>query len=175
MNKSILPPWLAAIAIITYRGAKNGNAANNPVPHFTLPADYVGAFFVFGALSLMSGELEQVAQITASPAIINDPALLAKFQEAQTALTSSLSRLLVVVEKYPDLKASQNFLALQTQLEGTENRITVERKRFNEAAMGFNAFRRQFPNVFVANVAGFQSKAYFQANQDAKSAPQVKF
>ncbi len=117
----------------------------------------------------------KVAQITASPAIINDPALLAKFQEAQTALTSSLSRLLVVVEKYPDLKASQNFLALQTQLEGTENRITVERKRFNEAAMGFNAFRRQFPNVFVANVAGFQSKAYFQANQDAKSAPQVKF
>lgn len=65
MNKSILPPWLAAIAIITYRGAKNGNSANNPVPHFTLPADYVGAFFVFGALSLMSGELEQVAQITA--------------------------------------------------------------------------------------------------------------
>lgn len=65
MNKSILPPWLAAIAIITYRGSKNGNAANNPVPHFALPADYAGAFFVFGALSLMSGELEQVAQVAA--------------------------------------------------------------------------------------------------------------
>ena len=65
MNKSILPAWLAAIAIITYRGAKNGNSASNPVPHFTLPADYVGTFFIFGALSLMSGELEQVAQITA--------------------------------------------------------------------------------------------------------------
>ena len=117
----------------------------------------------------------KATQITASPAIINDPALLAKFQEAQTALTSSLSRLLVVVEKYPDLKASENFLALQTQLEGTENRITVERMRFNVAAMDFNAFRRQFPNVVVANVAGFQNKAYFQANQDAKTAPQVKF
>ena len=65
MNKSILPPWFAAIAIITYRGAKNGSGADNPVPHFALPADYVGAFFVFGALSLMSGELEQIAQITA--------------------------------------------------------------------------------------------------------------
>ena len=65
MNKSILPPWLAAIAIITYRGAKNGNNANNPVPHFALPADYVGAFFVFGLLSFMSGEFEKVAQITA--------------------------------------------------------------------------------------------------------------
>ncbi len=117
----------------------------------------------------------KAAQITASPATINDPALLAKFQEAQTALTSSLSRLLVVVEKYPDLKASENFLALQTQLEGTENRITVERMRFNEAAMNFNAFRRQFPNAIVAKVAGFQNKAYFQANQDAKTAPQVKF
>lgn len=117
----------------------------------------------------------KVSQMTPSPAIINDPALLAKFQEAQTALTSSLSRLLVVVEKYPDLKASQNFLALQTQLEGTENRITVERMRFNEAAKEFNAFRRQFPNVVVARIAGFQNKAYFQSNQDAKTAPQIKF
>lgn len=117
----------------------------------------------------------RATQITASSAIINDPALLAKFQEAQSALTSSLSRLLVVVEKYPDLKASENFLALQTQLEGTENRITVERKRFNEAAMDFNALRRQFPNVIVAHLTGFQKKAYFQANQDAKTAPQVKF
>jgi len=110
-----------------------------------------------------------------SSAVINDPTQLAKFQEAQTQLTSALSRLLVVVEQYPDLKASQNFLALQTQLEGTENRITVERRRFNEAAQGFNAFRRQFPNVIVAKIMGFKSKAYFQADQDAKTAPQVKF
>ncbi len=117
----------------------------------------------------------KVTQMGISPAIINDPAQLAKFQEAQTALTSALSRLLVVVEKYPDLKASQNFLMLQTQLEGTENRITVERRRFNEAAQDFNAFRRRFPNVIVANLIGFKNKAYFQADQDAKTAPQVKF
>jgi len=109
------------------------------------------------------------------PAVVNDPEQLAKFQEAQTGLTSALSRLMVVVEKYPDLKASQNFLALQTQLEGTENRITVERKRFNEAAQDFNAFRRRFPNVLIARLMGFQNKAYFQADQDAKTAPQVKF
>ncbi len=117
----------------------------------------------------------RATQAGASPAVINDPEQLAKFQEAQTGLTSALSRLMVVVEKYPDLKASQNFLALQTQLEGTENRITVERKRFNEAAQDFNAFRRRFPNVIAANLMGFKSKAYFQADQDAKTAPQVKF
>ncbi|MFA7254655.1 MAG: LemA family protein [Candidatus Omnitrophota bacterium] len=117
----------------------------------------------------------KVGQINVSPSVINDPGQLAKFQEAQTQMTSALSRLLVVAEQYPDLKASQNFLALQTQLEGTENRITVERKRFNEAAQDFNAFRRRFPNVIVASVLGFKNKAYFQADQDAKTAPQVKF
>ena len=117
----------------------------------------------------------KITQMGGFPSVINDPEQLAKFQEAQTGLTSALSRLLVVVEKYPDLKASQNFLALQTQLEGTENRITVERKRFNEAAQDFNAFRRRFPNMIVANVMGFKNKAYFQADQDAKTAPQVKF
>jgi len=117
----------------------------------------------------------KITKMNPSAAIISDPNMLAKFQEAQTQLTSALGRLLVVVEQYPDLKASQNFLALQTQLEGTENRITVERRRFNDAAQGFNAFRRQFPNVIVANVMGFKSKAYFQADQDAKTAPLVKF
>jgi len=117
----------------------------------------------------------KITQMGTSPSPINDPEQLAKFQEAQTGLTSALSRLLVVVEKYPDLKASQNFLMLQTQLEGTENRITVERKRFNEAAQDFNAFRRRFPNVIVAGAMGFKNKAYFQADQDAKTAPQVKF
>lgn len=117
----------------------------------------------------------KIGKMTVSPEVLNSPDSLAKFQEAQTQLTSALSRLMVVVEQYPDLKASQNFLALQTQLEGTENRITVERQRFNEAAQGFNAFRRSFPNVVVANVMGFKNKAYFQAAQDAKTAPQVKF
>lgn len=117
----------------------------------------------------------KIAQINTSAAIISDPNMLAKFQEAQTQLTAALGRLLVVVEQYPDLKASQNFLALQTQLEGTENRITIERRRFNEIAKDFNAFRRQFPNIIVANIMGFKSKAYFQADQDAKTAPLVKF
>ena len=117
----------------------------------------------------------KISKMSVSPEMLNNPDSLAKFQDAQTQLTSALSRLLVVVEQYPDLKASQNFLALQTQLEGTENRITVERKRFNEAAQDFNAFRRQFPNVVVANIMGFKNKSYFQADQDAKTAPQVKF
>lgn len=116
-----------------------------------------------------------ITKMNTSAGIISDPNMLAKFQEAQTQLTSALGRLLVVVEQYPDLKASQNFLALQTQLEGTENRITVERRRFNEAAQDFNAFRRQFPNVIVANLMNFKNKAYFQADQDAKTAPLVKF
>lgn len=117
----------------------------------------------------------KISKMNMSPELLNNPDALAKFQESQTQLTSALSRLLVVVERYPDLKANQNFLALQTQLEGTENRITVERKRFNEAAQDFNAFRRRFPNVVVAGFMGFKNKAYFQADQDAKTVPQVKF
>ena len=117
----------------------------------------------------------KVSKVNLSPEMLGNPDALAKFQEAQTQLSSALGRLMVVVERYPDLKASQNFLELQTQLEGTENRITVERKRFNEAAQNFNAFRRRFPNVMVANILGFSGKAYFQADQDAKTVPQVKF
>lgn len=117
----------------------------------------------------------KISKMNVSPEILNSPDALAKFQEAQTQLTSALSRLLVVVEQYPDLKASQNFLALQTQLEGTENRITVERMRFNASARDYNAFRRRFPNVVVAGFMGFKNKAYFEAAQDAKTAPQVKF
>jgi LemA protein len=117
----------------------------------------------------------RISKMSVSPEILNNPGSLAKFQEAQTQLTSALSRLMVVVEQYPDLKASQNFLALQTQLEGTENRITVERMRFNASAQDYNAFLRRFPNVIVAGFMGFKSKAYFEAAQDAKTAPQVKF
>jgi LemA protein len=117
----------------------------------------------------------KVSKVNIAPEMLSSPDALAKFQEAQTQLTSALSRLMVVVEQYPDLKASQNFLTLQTQLEGTENRITVERKRFNEMAQDFNAFRRRFPNALVARITGFKNKAYFQADQDAKTAPQVKF
>lgn len=117
----------------------------------------------------------KISQMNVSSDVVNDPQMLEKFNQAQAQMTSALSRLLVVVERYPDLKASQNFLALQTQLEGTENRISVERRRFNEAARYFNTERRVFPNVFIANLMGFKEKAYFKAEEGAAKAPSVKF
>lgn len=107
--------------------------------------------------------------------IVNDPQALEKFQALQGELGSALSRLLVTVERYPELKSSQNFLALQTQLEGTENRVAVERRRFNEVAQAFNTLRRQFPNVLVANLFGFREKAYFKSAEGASVAPTVQF
>ncbi len=106
---------------------------------------------------------------------VPDAQEMQKFQAAQDGLSSALSRLLVVVEKYPDLKATQNFRDLQAQLEGTENRIAVERKRFNDAAQAFNTARRRFPTVVVASLFGFAEKPYFQAAAGAEKAPQVKF
>ena len=117
----------------------------------------------------------KISQMSVSPETANDPAALEKFQQAQQGLSGALSRLLVVVERYPDLKANQNFLALQSQLEGTENRIAVERMRFNEAAQGFNTLRRSFPANVVANLGGFKEKAYFKADEAAAQAPVVKF
>jgi LemA protein len=103
------------------------------------------------------------------------PEKLAQFQQAQEGVTSALSRLLVVVEKYPDLKANQNFLELQSQLEGTENRIAVERKRFNDAVNDYNKAVRGFPGVIVAKISGFERKGYFEAAQGAEQAPTVDF
>lgn len=106
---------------------------------------------------------------------LEDPALFQKFQAAQSSLSSALQRLMVVVEKYPDLKANQNFLALQSQLEGTENRIAVERKRFNEAARDYNIYIRKFPRAFLAGIFGFNKKNYFEADQEAQKVPKVEF
>jgi LemA protein len=100
---------------------------------------------------------------------------LQQFQAAQDGLSSALSRLLVVVEKYPDLKATANFQELQSQLEGTENRIAVERRRFNEVAQAFNTARRRFPTVLIAGLLGFSERPYFQAAPGSDKAPQVKF
>ncbi|MGI6719061.1 MAG: LemA family protein [Bacteroidales bacterium] len=100
---------------------------------------------------------------------------IANFDAAQSAFSSALSRLMVVVERYPDLKANQNFLELQAQLEGTENRIAVERKRFNEEAKNFNTYRRVFPRSIIANMFGFEKKAYFESTPGAEVAPQVQF
>ncbi|MCP5051703.1 MAG: LemA family protein [bacterium] len=106
---------------------------------------------------------------------LNNPQAFQQFQQAQGALTSALSRLMVVVERYPDLKANQNFLGLQSQLEGTENRIAVERRRFNESAREFNVYIKQFPRVLVANIRGTNEKPYFKAQEGADQAPRVKF
>lgn len=102
-------------------------------------------------------------------------AQLQQFQQAQDGLSSALSRLMVVVEKYPDLKANQNFLELQAQLEGTENRIATERMRFNEEARAYNIQIKKFPNNLFAGMFNFDEKAYFQAVQGTESAPKVEF
>jgi len=98
-----------------------------------------------------------------------------QFQAAQDGLSSALSRLMVVVERYPELKATEAFRDLQSQIEGSENRIAVERKRFNEAAQSFNTARRSFPTVIIASLFGFAEKPYFQATPGSDRPPQVKF
>ncbi len=103
------------------------------------------------------------------------PENLAKFQQAQAGLGAALQRLMVVVERYPDLKANQNFIRLQDELAGTENRIAVERMRFNEAVRSYNSTIRRFPQVVFANMFGFTQKTYFEAIQDAQEAPKVEF
>lgn len=107
--------------------------------------------------------------------VLKNPEMFQQYQQAQASLYSALSRLMVVVEKYPELKANENFLSLQNQLEGTENRITVERMRFNEAARGFNTYIKQFPRVILARMFGFNDKPYFNAQEGAETAPKVKF
>ena len=111
---------------------------------------------------------------TIDPSNLNEETMK-QFQAAQGELSNALSRLMVVVERYPDLKANQNFLELQAQLEGTENRISVERKRFNETAQSYNTNIRSFPTNILAGMFGFQPKAYFAAESGAEKAPTVEF
>lgn len=117
----------------------------------------------------------RVGQMTVTPEVLNDPQALTRFQQAQDGLSSALSRLLVVTENYPALRSNENFLALQQQLEGTENRISVERRRFGETVQEYNVMIRRFPASFVASVGGFREKAYFGAAEGAEQAPSVKF
>jgi LemA protein len=116
-----------------------------------------------------------VAGIKVTPEVLNDPALLRKFQEAQSQLSGALSRLLVTVERYPDLKSNQNFLALQNQLESIENRVASERRGFNEAVRAYNTAVRSFPRSLVASFRGFQEKPFFEAAPGSEAAPKVKF
>ncbi len=110
-----------------------------------------------------------------SDEVLQDPAAFQRFQQAQGELSGALQRLMVVTENYPDLKANENFLALQDQLEGTENRIAVERMRFNDEAQVYNTYIKQFPRLFIANMSGFDEVSYFQASEGADKAPTVNF
>ena len=116
----------------------------------------------------------KATQVTIDPDKLT-PEKLQEYQAAQGQVSSALGKLLMITENYPDLKANQNFLELQAQLEGTENRISVERTRFNELAKGYNALIRRFPRNIIASMGGFEKKPYFEAEKGSEKAPEVKF
>jgi LemA protein len=136
---------------------------------------------VKGYADFEKSTLEAVIEARSKATAVNinpeklDAESLKAFQQSQDNLSSALSRLMVVVEQYPNLKANQNFLELQAQLEGTENRITVERQKFNDTARAYNTFIRKFPKNIFASMFGFEKKAYFEAAEGSDKAPQVKF
>ncbi len=117
----------------------------------------------------------KVGQITVTKEVLDDPAAFKRFQAAQDQLSGALSRLLAVSENYPNLKSNENFMALQTQLEGTENRIAVERQRFNQTVQSYNTTIRRFPASMIAGFAGFHEKQYFQAKEGSENVPKVSF
>jgi len=134
------------------------------------------ANFEKSTLTEITAARASVGQVKVNPnAAPTDPAQLAEFDRAQAQLGSALSRLLVVVERYPDLKATVNFRDLQAQLEGTENRISVERRDFNLAVQAYNTAVKSFPAVFYSGVLGFQAKPYFNATSGADTPPKVQF
>lgn len=117
----------------------------------------------------------RVGSLNVSKEVLNDPAAFQRFQQSQSELGGALSRLLVTVENYPNLKASEGFLQLQAQLEGTENRIKVSRNKFNETVRLYNTYIKKFPEVVLAGMFGFKEKAYFQSAAGAENAPKVEF
>jgi len=137
------------------------------------------ANFEQSTLTAVTEARSKVGQVTTGAVenVARDPQAFARFQQAQDALSSALTRMMVVVERYPELKATQGFRDLSAQLEGTENRISVERMRFNLAAQAFNTKRDSFPTVLVAGFFGsrFQEKPYFKSQAGAEKAPEVKF
>lgn len=125
--------------------------------------------------------LTQVVEARAKATSMNvdasklDASTIEQFQANQAQLSGALSRLMVVIEKYPDLKANQNFLELQSQLEGTENRISVERRRFNEMVQDYNTYIRKFPNNLIAGMFSFEQRGYFKSDEGSDKAPKVEF
>lgn len=136
---------------------------------------------VKGYADFEKSTLEAVVQARASATQVKidpnnlTPEAIQRFEQAQQGLSGALGKLLMITENYPDLKANQNFLALQQQLEGTENRITVERKNFNESVQDFNSHIRRFPTNLLVGIFGFSPKGYFQAQPGSERAPEVKF
>jgi LemA protein len=133
------------------------------------------ANFEKGVLTEVTEMRSKVGQMKLTVDDLNDAEKFAAYQKAQDNLSNALSRLLVVTENYPDIKSTENFKMLQTQLEGTENRITVERKKFNEAVQQFNTEARSFPTVIMAKIFGFKEKQYFKGKEGSENAPDVKF
>ena len=133
------------------------------------------AEFERGTFTAVTEARAKVNQINMSPEMLSDPNAFAQFQSAQDGLGSALSRLLVTVENYPQLKANENFLQLQKQLEGTENRIYVARKKFNEIVQNYNTTIRRFPASIIAGFTGFIQKQYFKAVSGSDTAPKVEF
>lgn len=133
------------------------------------------ANFEKGTLQAVIDARAKATQMVVSPEVLNDPAKFRQFQQVQGELSGALSRLMAVAEAYPDLKANRNYLELQSQLEGTENRITQERQRFNATVQTYNTAIRVFPASLVASVRGFGAKQFFQADAGADKVPQVKF
>jgi LemA protein len=179
---------LVLLAIGNYNGMVTKQEAvtsqwGNVQTAYQRRADLIPNFVntVKGAANFEQTTLTQVIEARAKATSVNiDPTKmtaenLQQFQQAQGQLSTALSRLMVVVEQYPELKATQNFRDLQTELEGTENRISVERRKFNEVAQTYNVYIRKFPKNILAGIFGFQAKPYFEASQGAEKAPEVKF
>ena len=190
MKKTLV--WIGIIAVIViwgisaYNGLVNkdeavtaawGQVENNYQRRADLIPNLVAT--VKGYAQHESSTLEAVVNARAAATQVNGGNLsaedVAAYQKAQGEVSSALNRLLMVVENYPDLKANQNFLDLQAQLEGTENRIAEARRGFNEVAKEYNTYMRTFPNNIIASMFGFQQKGYFEADEDAKKAPKVEF
>ncbi len=133
------------------------------------------ANFEKSTLTAVVDARSRVGSVTVDKSVLDDPSKFKAFEQAQGGLTSALSRLMVVIERYPDLKANANFRDLQVQLEGTENRIAVERRNFNDAVVAYNTAIRRMPAAIVANFSGFKERPYFEAAPEAQKAPAVKF
>tara|TARA_B100000929_G_scaffold290648_1_gene285217 strand:- start:971 stop:1555 length:585 start_codon:yes stop_codon:yes gene_type:complete len=192
MKKWLIPIGIIVVLIILIASPYNSlvdkeenaeQAWNNVESSYQRRNDLIGNLVktVEGAADFERGTLTDVIEARAKATSVNvdasnlDAAQIQQFQEAQQGVTSALSRLLVTVERYPELKANQNFLQLQSQLEGTENRINVARDRYNEAVANYEKTRRKFPSNLTAALFGFDDMEGFEADAGAEDAPDVEF